>query len=59
MNPVFWLLILIVAIALWFMISFVFIPLGEMLLKKWDKTVEILNNEKQKNQEEKEKKKDE
>ncbi len=45
MNPVFWLLIIIFAVILWFIISFVFIPLGTMLLKKWNKTIEILNKE--------------
>lgn len=45
MNPVFWLLILIIAITLWFIISFVFMPIGKALLKKWDKTLEILNKE--------------
>lgn len=47
MNPVFWLLALITVIALWFIISFVFIPIGKVLLKKWDKTLEILNKEEQ------------
>lgn len=45
MNPVFWLLILIGLILLWFIISFAFIPLGRLLLKKWNKTIEILNKE--------------
>ena len=45
MNPVFWLLVIIGAVILWFIISFIFIPLGNVLLKKWDKTIEILNTE--------------
>lgn len=45
MNPVFWLLVIIVAVILWFLISFIFIPLGSVLVKKWDKTVEILNKD--------------
>lgn len=52
MNPVFWLLVIITVIILWFIISFVFIPLGRVLLKKWDKTLEILNKE-DKNEKEK------
>ena len=55
MNPVFWLLIIVFAIILWFIISFVFIPLGTVVLKKWNKTLEILNKETE-NNEEKEKK---
>lgn len=47
MNLVFWLLILIGVVILWFIISFVFIPIGRVLLKKWDKTLEILNKEEQ------------
>ena len=45
MNPVFWLLVLIGAIALWFIISPVFTNLGRAAFKKWDKTEEILNKE--------------
>ena len=51
MNPVFWLLVIIGAVILWFIISFVFIPLGDVLLKKWDKTIEILNTEENTNDE--------
>ena len=43
MNPVFWLLVILGLIVLWFIISFVFIPIGSVLLKKWNKTLEILN----------------
>lgn len=45
MNPVFWLLVIIGLVILWFIISFVFIPLGRVLLKKWKKTLKILNTE--------------
>lgn len=45
MNPVFWLLVIIFAVILWFIISFVFIPLGRSAFKRWDKTIEILNKE--------------
>jgi hypothetical protein len=55
MNPVFWLLIIILAVVLWFIISFVFIPLGSFVLKKWNKTLEILNKEIENNDEKGEK----
>ena len=45
MNPVFLLLIIIGAIILWFILTFAFIPLGNLILKKWDKTIEVLNKE--------------
>lgn len=45
MNPVFWLLVALGLVLLWFFLTFVFIPLGRFVLKKWDKTVEILNEE--------------
>ncbi len=39
MNLVFWLLLLIVVIAVWFAISGLFIPIGRILVKKWDRLV--------------------
>ena len=45
MNPVFWLLLLFGAIALWFIISPIFTFVGRSAKKKFDKTVEILNKE--------------
>lgn len=46
MNPVFYLLVALTVVALWFIVStFVFEPLGRLISKKWDKTVEILNKE--------------
>lgn len=45
MNPVFWALILLACVALWFVLDRFFIPLGRLLLKKWDKTLNILNEE--------------
>lgn len=52
MNPVFWILVLVAAVLLWFIISFLFIPFGKMMLRKWNKTTEILNKQ---GEEEKEK----
>ena len=59
MNPVFWLLVIIGSVILWFIISFIFIPLGNVLLKKWDKTIEILNTEEKQEKDEKGEIKDE
>ena len=39
MNPVFWLLLFIAAIITWFAISGLFMPIGRMLIKKWDRLV--------------------
>ena len=43
MNLIFWLLVLLGLCILWFLISFVFIPLGQVIWKKWENTLEILN----------------
>ncbi len=57
MNPVFWLLLFIAAVTAWFAISGLFMPVGKMLLKRWDKLVsgqeEPRENEKNKKMEEK------
>lgn len=45
MNPVFWLLVALGAVALWFVLTFVFYPLGRAAIKKWNKTMDILNKE--------------
>lgn len=45
MNPVFWALALLACVVLWFVLDRFFIPLGRLLLKKWDKTLNILNEE--------------
>ena len=47
MNIVFWLIVVLALILLWFIVSFVFIPLGRIVVKKWNKTLEILNKENQ------------
>ena len=53
MNPVLWILVILAAVALWFLISFIFIQVGRIALKKWDKIMGILNNEEQKEREDK------
>ncbi len=53
MNPVLWILVLLAAVLLWFIISFIFVPLGRFVLKRWDNVMGILNNDEQKEDEEK------
>lgn len=48
MNPALWILILLAAVLLWFIISFIFVPLGRFVLKKWDNVMGILNDEEEK-----------
>ena len=48
MNPVLWILVILAAVALWFIISFIFVPLGRLVLKKWDNVMGILNDEEEK-----------
>lgn len=43
MNPSFWILIGVGAVCLWFLLSFIFVPLGNRLIKRWNKTKERLN----------------
>lgn len=45
MNPAFWLLAGLAVVALWFALTNFFIPLGKIALKKWNKTLKILNEE--------------
>lgn len=46
MNLVFWLLLALGAAVIWFLLTFIFIPIGKFINKKWDKTMKILNDEK-------------
>ena len=57
MNLVFWFLIILGLIISWFLISFVFIPLGSVFVKKWNSTIALINKETN-NEEEKETKND-
>lgn len=45
MNPVFWFLIIIAAVLLWLAISFIFIPVGSLLLKMMKRIFNIINYE--------------
>lgn len=52
MNPAFIILVILGAILLWFLLSFVFIPLGKLVYKVVKDTIDIMN--KDENKEEKE-----
>lgn len=52
MNPVFWLLVILGSVLLWFLLTFVFIPLGKIINKKWNNTMKILNEEETEEKEE-------
>lgn len=45
MNTVFWFLIIVAAFCLWLAISFIFIPLGGILLKMMKRIFNIINYE--------------
>lgn len=45
MNPIFWLLVLLCAVLLWFAISFIFIPLGSLVVKMMKRILNIINYE--------------
>lgn len=45
MNPVFWFFIIVAAFCLWLAISFIFIPLGGILLKTMKRIFNIINYE--------------
>lgn len=58
MNPVFWFLIIVAAFCLWLAISFIFIPLGGIILKTMKRIFNIINYE-EKNQSQRRKKNEE
>lgn len=45
MNPVFMFLVILGAVALWFLLSFVFYPLGKFLWRLWKDAKEEMNRE--------------
>ena len=53
MNPVFIILVILGSILLWFLSSFVFIPLGKLIYKVVKDVIDIMNKE-DNNKEEKE-----
>ena len=54
MNPVFWLLVLLGAIAFWFFTSLIFYPLGKYLYRIWRDTIYNLTKDDKKEEENKE-----
>lgn len=52
MNPVFILLVIVAAIALWFLLSIVFEPVGKLVSKIWDNTMDVMNKEENKEESE-------
>ena len=53
MNPVFVILVILTAIILWFLLSFVFFPLGKFICRIGKDAIDEMNREE--NEEEKEK----
>lgn len=45
MNPVFYLLIILGAVALWFFLTFVFKPLGKFFIRLYDDAVDVMSEE--------------
>lgn len=48
MNPAFFIIIIIVAILLWFLLSFVFFPLGKLIYKVWKNAYDNINKKDEK-----------
>ncbi len=55
MNVVFWLLVVLVLVAIWFLACAIFRPLGKFLNHIFNDTVECLNEEENENKGENEK----
>lgn len=49
MNPVFWFLVLLGAVFLWFLCSFVFYPLGLYIWRIWSDTIENMEKDNKEN----------
>lgn len=45
MNPVFYLLVVIAVVILWFLLSFIFYPLGKFLYRIFSDTLHELNRD--------------
>lgn len=53
MNPIFIFLVILSAIILWFLLSFLFRPIGNVIFGIWEDAVDEMNkNEKTKNEKE-------
>lgn len=49
MNPVFYLIVIMIAVTLWFLLAFIFYPLGRFLYRIYTDTVHELEREDDKN----------
>lgn len=54
MNPVFIILVLLVAVLLWFLLSAVFRPVGKIIYRLWKDAVDIMNKDDEEKENEKE-----
>lgn len=45
MNPVFWLLVIVVAVILWFLLAFIFYPLGRLIYRIVSDAISEINRE--------------
>ena len=55
MNPALLIIVLIVLVALWFLLSFLFRPMGKFTYRIYKDAVDEINKKEEKSQEEKEK----
>ena len=51
MNPTFWFLIILIAVALWFALSILFKPMGKFVTKIFNDSKDIINDEEEKTEE--------
>lgn len=51
MNPVFIVLVILGAIALWFLLSFLFRPIGDLFFKIWEDAMSEINKSEDKEKE--------
>ena len=45
MNPAFLIIVILAAVAFWFLSSFVFVPLGKLLYRIWKDMIDAINKE--------------
>lgn len=45
MNPFFWMLVLIIAVLLWFLLAFAFRPIGKIFFRLWKDAFDEINKE--------------
>lgn len=54
MNPALIIIVIFILVALWFMLSFAFFPIGKILKRIWDDAVDEINMEDKKEEKENE-----